>query len=91
MMRGAYRWVRHPLYFFSLVMIWSFPDLTADRILFNVSWTAWIVVGTYLEERDLAREFGDAYRDYQRRVPMWVPRGAPVSKEDVSPSNPDTD
>jgi protein-S-isoprenylcysteine O-methyltransferase Ste14 len=91
MMRGAYRWIRHPLYFFALVMIWSFPDLTADRIVFNVSWTVWIVVGTYLEERDLAREFGDAYRDYQRRVPMLVPLGAPVSKEDVSPSNPDTD
>jgi protein-S-isoprenylcysteine O-methyltransferase Ste14 len=89
--RGPYRWVRHPLYFSVLVMIWSFPDLTADRILFNVSWTSWIVVGTYLEERDLVAEFGDVYRDYQRRAPMLVPVGAPVPKEDASPSNPDTD
>jgi len=70
---GPYRWVRHPLYFSVLVLIWANPDLTADRLLFNVLWTAWIVVGTWLEERDLVREFGDGYRDYQRSVPMLLP------------------
>lgn len=88
---GAYRWVRHPLYFFTLLMIWSFPDLTADRILFNVLWTGWIVGGTWLEERDLVAQFGDAYRKYQQRVPMLMPLGPPMPKEGVSPSNPDTD
>jgi hypothetical protein len=87
--RGAYRWVRHPLYFFVLMMMWSFPDLMVDRIVFNVLWTGWIVVGAYLEERDLIEQFGDAYRSYQRRVPMLVPLGPPVSEEDVSPSIPD--
>ena len=24
-MRGPYRWVRHPFYFFTIVMIWSYP------------------------------------------------------------------
>ncbi len=70
---GPFRWVRHPLYFLSLLMIWSYPDLTADRLLFNTSWTGWIVVGTVLEERDLVAVFGQAYRDYQRRVPMLIP------------------
>ena len=32
-----------------------------------------MVVGTRLEERDLAAEFGDGYRQYQRHVPMLVP------------------
>lgn len=71
--RGPYRWVRHPLYFFVLLMIWSSPDLTADRLLFNVLWTIWIVVGSFLEERDLVAEFGDRYIEYQRRVPMLIP------------------
>lgn len=71
--RGPYQWVRHPLYFFTLVMIWSIPDMTLDRLLFNVLFTGWIVVGTRLEERDLVAEFGDQYSAYQRRVPMLIP------------------
>lgn len=75
--RGPYRWVRHPLYFFSLVMIWSCPDLTIDKLLFNIMWSAWIVIATMLEERDLMREFGDAYRKYRKQVPMLVPYKIP--------------
>ncbi len=71
--RGPYRWVRHPLYLFCLLMIWSCPDLTADRLLFNLLWTAWILVGTILEERDLVALFGEDYRVYQTEVPMLIP------------------
>jgi protein-S-isoprenylcysteine O-methyltransferase Ste14 len=71
--RGPYRWVRHPLYFFTLVMIWTSPDITLDRLLFNVLFTGWIVVGTRLEERDLVAEFGEHYSVYQRHVPMLIP------------------
>ncbi len=73
--RGPYRWVRHPLYLFMIVLFWSYPILTTDRLLFNVLWTIWVVVATVLEERDLADDFGDAYRDYQTKVPMLLPRG----------------
>ncbi|MBZ5514720.1 MAG: isoprenylcysteine carboxylmethyltransferase family protein [Acidobacteriia bacterium] len=72
--RGPYRWVRHPIYALFLLMIWASPDVTADRLLFNVLWSVWMVVGTRLEERDLTAEFGDGYKEYQRRVPMLVPR-----------------
>lgn len=76
--RGAYRWVRHPLYLFGLLMIWSSPDLTADRMLFNILWTLWIVTGAIFEERDLVDEFGDEYREYQQKVPMLIPVRYPV-------------
>ena len=79
--RGVYRWVRHPLYLTTLLMIWSFPDLTADRLLFNILFTAWIIVGTVLEERDLVADFGDDYRRYQRRVPMLIPFRKPMQAE----------
>lgn len=70
---GPYRWVRHPLYSCVLVMLWVNPDLTLDSLLFRVLWSAWVVLGTRLEERDLVRALGEPYRDYQRRVPMLVP------------------
>jgi protein-S-isoprenylcysteine O-methyltransferase Ste14 len=78
-LRGPYLWIRHPLYFFMLVLIWSAPDVSLDRLLFNVLWTLWIVVGSYLEERDLVAEFGERYRDYQKTVPMLFPWRSPRS------------
>jgi protein-S-isoprenylcysteine O-methyltransferase Ste14 len=32
-----------------------------------------MIGATYLEERDLVREFGTQYTEYQRHVPMLVP------------------
>ena len=71
--RGPYRWVRHPLYLFSLIIIWSCPIFTVDRLLHNGLWTIWIVIGATMEERDLVGCFGDAYRSYQKTVPMLMP------------------
>ena len=72
-LRGPYLWIRHPLYFFMLLLIWSAPDVSSDRLLFNVLWTLWIVLGSHLEERDLVAEFGERYQDYQKTVPMLLP------------------
>ncbi len=78
--RGPYLWVRHPLYSFVAVLIWATPSMSMDRLLFNVLWTSWIVVGACLEERDLAAEFGVRYRHYQEKVPMLIPwRGRPCA------------
>jgi methanethiol S-methyltransferase len=71
--KGPYGWSRHPLYFFIIVMIWSCPVLIADRLLFNILWTAWIVLGAYLEDRDLHAVFGEKYRQYSSQVPMLIP------------------
>ncbi len=71
--QGPYKLVRHPLYFLSLLMIWSSPDISADRMLFNVLWSVWIVIATRLEEKDLVAEFGNEYRNYQKEVPMLIP------------------
>lgn len=76
--RGPYRWVRHPVYSSVLVMLWSQPAPTSDRLLLNLLWSGWICVGTTLEERDLVAEFGEVYRHYQQRVPMLIPWRRPV-------------
>lgn len=77
--QGPYRWVRHPLYAGFIVLIWSSPDLTADRLLFNILWTAWICAGAIWEEADLVAEFGAIYQAYRRKVPMLIPwRGSVV-------------
>lgn len=70
---GAFRFVRHPLYALTLVIIWATPTMTLDRVIFNILWTSWMIVGVYLEEKDLVAEFGMAYREYRQAVPMLIP------------------
>jgi methanethiol S-methyltransferase len=70
--RGILGLIRHPWYTAVVLLIWA-GDLDTAHLVVNVVLTVYIVVGTLLEERKLVHEFGDAYRDYQKRVSMFVP------------------
>ena len=70
---GLYRIVRHPIYAGTRVACWATPDMTVGHLLFATGATAYTLLGTVLEERDLVRIFGDGYRDYQRRIRMLLP------------------
>ncbi|MFH2059146.1 MAG: hypothetical protein ABIJ59_09620 [Pseudomonadota bacterium] len=71
--KGPYKHMRHPFYFFTLVLIWSSTEFTIDRIMFNLLWSFWIVIGTWLEERNLVKLFGNDYIIYQKQTPMLLP------------------
>lgn len=75
--RGPYRWSRHPIYLFVIIIIWVCPVMTVDRLIFNILWSVWIVMGTFLEDRDLHKEFGSQYLEYSSRVPMLIPYRIP--------------
>jgi protein-S-isoprenylcysteine O-methyltransferase Ste14 len=75
--RGVYRYVRNPMILGVAVMIlgesvalgswWAFGwfviVIAVNTIYFKVS-----------EEPGLVRRFGNAYVEYRRHVPMWIPR-----------------
>jgi protein-S-isoprenylcysteine O-methyltransferase Ste14 len=63
---------RHPWYLATMLLIWA-RQLDVSAIIVNVILTTYLVVGTYLEERKLLREFGETYRNYQKKVSMLLP------------------
>jgi protein-S-isoprenylcysteine O-methyltransferase Ste14 len=70
---GPYRWVRHPLYSATIVILLLWPNMTANWAAFVVISTAYFYLGSIPEEEKLIEEFGDAYRRYQQVVPRLVP------------------
>jgi protein-S-isoprenylcysteine O-methyltransferase Ste14 len=71
--QGFYAWVRHPLYFFSLLFLWLTPLMSVNLLTTYILFTIYFFIGSIHEERRLLAEFGAAYRDYQRRVPPLIP------------------
>jgi methanethiol S-methyltransferase len=68
--------VRHPLYAGTLLIVlgfWLYIPTWANLITTAVV-VVYIFIGIRLEERDLERQFGSAYREYKQQVPMLIPR-----------------
>ncbi len=55
-----------------LIFLWT-GNLNIATLTTNLVLSAYIVVGTHLEERKLVIEFGDEYRRYQDQVSMFIP------------------
>ncbi|HZN62752.1 MAG TPA: isoprenylcysteine carboxylmethyltransferase family protein [Planctomycetota bacterium] len=74
---GPYRFVRNPMYVANVLIV-------SGEALFFESWAvgAWGVLMAAafhgfvvrFEEPTLKRLFGDAYEEYRRSVPRWIPR-----------------
>lgn len=69
-----YSCVRHPLYVGWVLAFWATPTMRLGHLLFAATLTLYITIAALIEERDLVGHFGNAYRAYQRRVPMFIPR-----------------
>jgi hypothetical protein len=48
--------------------------MTVGHLLFAAVLTGYMGLAAFIEERDLVEHFGLQYEDYQRRVPMFMPR-----------------
>ena len=69
-----YSRVRHPLMLGFLLVFWATPRMTLGHLVLSGGMSAYILLGTLMEERDLAAKLGPAYEAYRRQVPMFFPR-----------------
>lgn len=70
---GAFKFVRHPVYFFSILFLGLRPTMDLFYLIMFVSVIIYFYVGSIYEEKKLIEKFGDEYREYQKNVPRLFP------------------
>lgn len=74
---GVYARMRHPQYTGLFLIVFGEGIVHWPTIVSVLAFPIIVIVYTMLarrEERQMIEQFGDAYREYQRRVPMFMPR-----------------
>jgi len=80
---GPFRFIRHPVYFSMVLELAAFGLICSAWWMLAVIPLAFIpalIMRLRLEEPALVDKFGEAYREYQRRVPMLIPYKWPSAK-----------
>lgn len=74
--QGIYARLRHPRYAVVMLSVCALALFTNYLAVYLFCPLAWVVLYgiTLMEERELVERFGQAYEQYQRRVPRFVPR-----------------
>lgn len=67
-----HRFVRHPWYSLGLVLIWC-QEMDGPRLLSASLISAYLLIGSRLEERKLMIYHGERYRRYRARVAGLLP------------------
>jgi protein-S-isoprenylcysteine O-methyltransferase Ste14 len=74
---GPYSMVRHPLYVFSLIGAVGIGLASENVLIFGsivIFYTLYYPFTILAEERNLATKFGEAYVEYMKRTPRFLPR-----------------
>lgn len=70
---GVYRYLRHPMYSGSMVVMFAFPYQTANSLAFCLFVAAYFIVGARFEESRMIAAHPE-YHGYRKRVPAFIPR-----------------
>lgn len=73
--RGPYRWIRHPLYSFGALFFIGLMLMSANWLVMLLGGIAFtmLILRTPKEEERLVERFGDEYRQYMARTARFIP------------------
>jgi protein-S-isoprenylcysteine O-methyltransferase Ste14 len=71
---GIYRYIRHPLYTGSMLVLWLMPSMSLNWFAFTLGISLYFVIGARYEERKLEAFFGRQYTEYKAKTPAFIPQ-----------------
>jgi len=71
--RGPFKFVRHPIYFFSMLFLISRPTMDLFYLITFICAAIYFYIGSIYEEKKLVELYGDLYTQYQSFVPRILP------------------
>jgi len=74
--QGPYAVIRHPRYVEVVLAMFGYAAIAnhTGPWIMAIAMVPLLHLVVLLEERELVERFGEAYRDYARRVPRYIPR-----------------
>lgn len=70
---GVFRFCRQPIYLSFFLIIISAPVWTLDHAILAMIWGSYCFLGPIFKEARFLRWYGSAFREYQTKVPYWLP------------------
>jgi len=70
--RGIYRWLRHPMYAGVMLILLAMPEQTHNGFQFTLIVCAYFIIGSRFEEKRMLKEHPE-YVHYQASVAAFIP------------------
>ena len=70
---GLFCFIRQPIYLSFALILWTGPVWTLDKVFLTSVWTLYCVLGPLLKEKRYEEFYGDAFKNYKRKVPYIIP------------------
>lgn len=70
---GPYKYVRHPVYFFTIILLLFRPEMDLFYLIFVLCIIVYFYAGSVYEEKKLVDFFGGEYLKYREKTPAIFP------------------
>jgi len=71
---AIYKYIRHPIMLGTIIGLWATPTMSLGHFVLALSFTVYIFIGIYFEERDMLKSSGEFYGQYRQQTSKFLPR-----------------
>lgn len=71
--KGPFKYSRHPIYFFSIIILACRPTMDFFYLIFFFCMLLYFYIGSVYEEKNLEKYFKESYLTYKKKVPRLIP------------------